>query len=239
MDKLKRANLRVKKSEAKLAGIRRQKKDLMKKIVDGDKKQTELYQKWFDRLEALRKSLDEALQVDMSNLKVNKQFLSTQLQKISKTRQKLQELKDKDVLEQDAQNRFYSGYVEKLIGPNNSDKVILTKHHRLRITVRFWDELFEASPAGEVERTIKLYLETIAEAEKNISQSQAKSQELADKISAILQKAEDDKMLAIRLGSDLGKIKNFQQKLKSDNLKPRDLRQIEYDLNKIQKKYDL
>jgi len=239
MDKLKRAKLRVKKSKAKSKDYGRRIRDIEKKIIYGQQKQTELLQKWHDRIEAVRKALEEALQVDTSNLKTNERFLSNQLQQITELKQKLQRFKDKDVLAQSVQNKFYSDYVQKIIGSNKVDKESETKHHRLRITVRFWDELFAASPAGEVEQAIKLYLAKIAEAENIINQSQEKSREVANQISAILQKAKDDKMLAMRLGHDLDKLKNSQQTLGSDSLKPRGLRQIEYALKQIKKKYGL
>lgn len=235
----KRTKLEVKKLKAKKKTNERKIRELKKKISDRNNRQTELCQKWFDRLAAVRQELDNALQIETGYLKTNKRFLSDHLQEIAKQRQKLQKFKDQDILAQPVQNKFYNDYVEKLIGPNNADKKTETKHHRLRITATFWDNLFAASPASEVEKEIKLYLEKVAEAEKIINQSQAKTQELTSKISAILQKAKENKTIAMRLGPDLDKLKNLQPRLESDSLKPRDLRQIEYELNQIKKKYKL
>ncbi len=239
MDKLKRARINVKKVTEKEKSNKRKIKELKKKISDGNKRQTELRKNWQARLEELREKLDKTLAIDTSSLSANKQFLSNQLEQIAEQKQKLQKFKDQDVLAQPVQNEFYNDYVEKLIGPNNSDKKTETKHHRLRIKARFWDELFEASPAGEVEKEIKVYIEKVAEAEKIINQSQAKTQNLVGKISTILQKTEENKTIAMRLGPDLDKLKNLQTMLESDSLKPRDLRQIEYKLNQIKNKYKL
>lgn len=239
MDKVKQSGLKVQKIKAKSTDNDRRIAELKKLLIDSDKRQSELYRKWVARLANTGKALDEALQLDTADLNANERFLSNQLQQITALKQKLQMFKDKDILAYPVQAELFSAYIRKRVEPYNSIKERNTKVYRLRIQARFWDDFFQVSSAGEVDRAIKLYLEKVKDAGKIISESQTKCQGLKNKVAAILEKARENELVAKQLGSDLDKLKNFKLTLESGSLKPRDLRQIEYNLNRMKEKYDL
>lgn len=241
MDEIERAKLEFKKAEAKLAHIKDKIADLEKQKNDSDKKQTELYQKWRERLTAATETLDMVLRVYTGHLEADKRFLSEQqLQEIAALKQKLQTFQKQNATDYEAQKQFYNDFVRQKVGYYKDDKDAETKHSRLRIQAPFWEELYQASPAGKVERTFRLYIEKIQEAEKLITESEEHCQRLIGKISAIMQKVAENEKIAARLGPDLDKVKSYKQTLESsDRLRPRDLRQIEYNLAQIEKKCGL
>jgi hypothetical protein len=235
MDEIKRAKLELKKTEAKLAGLKGKIMDLEKQQSDSDKRQTELYQEWRAQLAEVTETLDMASRLYTGHLEADKRFLSgEQLKQIAALKQKLKTFQEQNVLDYENQKKAYNDFVQRKVGPYKDDKDAETKHARLRIQAPFWEELYQASPAGEVERTIKLYIEKFREAENLIAESEEHCERLMDKISAIAQRVAENETLAGRLGPDLDKVKGLESNLKTGNLRPRDLRQIEYEINKIQ-----
>jgi len=239
MDEVEKARLELKKTEEKLAHIKEKIADLEKQQSDSNKRQTELYEKWRERLATVTEELDMCLRVYTGHLDANRRFLSDQLQQIATLKQKLKTFQEQNVLDYEVQKKAYNDFVQQKVGYYKDDKDAEIKHSRLRVQAPFWEELYQASSAGEVERTLKLYIEKIREAENLITASEEHCQRLVGKISAIEQKAAENAMIAGRLGPDLDKLKGFEPTLKTGNLKPRDLRQIEYEIDQIRGKYNL
>ncbi|MCX6745081.1 MAG: hypothetical protein NTX82_06170 [Candidatus Parcubacteria bacterium] len=192
---------------------------------------------WHKRLASLTDSLKQALQLDVDHIGQNAHLLAGLAQEIAVLRKKLYDCQAKNLLV-DPTFQEFDAFLIKKVTPSN-DREQQAKAFALMIQDSFWEEFYQSSSAHQIALTISQFQVKVAEADKTIAAWQAKITELAQKLDQILAKAQDNEIIAKQLGQDLNKLKVYRENLRYEKIRPRVIRQIEYELDSIIRKYDL
>jgi len=232
------AIIRVEKAGQKVQYFGREIVKFREKTETQKNRYIDLIKEWEESVKRIKQSLIQTLVIDISHLKEFEYLFPDLSTELAELRQKLEAYKNNPDLSERINQQFWD-YIYKKVQPVKNEDELNRKAFYLMILPPFLDDVCQATLAGEITRTILLYGEKIQAAEKIIAEYQPKIDLLHHKVNQILTQAEKNEVIIKQLGDDLQILKEIADQLQSEKLKPRELRQIEYNLDKIINEHNL